>query len=86
MTEIKSPYKLQQDRTREVTFDASHDDFRDFKFRFSAHGSIDAVLANLFYQFMQAARSQLPLADSTEVEDSNIVRFNQMISTLNIRF
>lgn len=82
----QSPYKLQNDPLREVCFDVSTQDFQDFKFRFAAHGSIDAICANLFYQFVQAAKAQLPLATSVEQETTNNLRFNQMLSNLNFQF
>ena len=82
----QSPYKLAQTRNREICFDASTQDFQDFKFRFSTFASVDAICATLFYHFMQAAKSQLPLAESTEIEASNNERFNKMISNLNIQF
>lgn len=82
----QSPYKLTEAPLKEIAFDISVQDFKDFKFRFSSFGSIDAICANLFYHFMQAARSQLPLAESTQLEDDNNQRFNKMISNIEFKF
>jgi hypothetical protein len=83
----QSPYKLQSTSSlREVCFDASTQDFHDFKLRFPIHGSIDAICALLFYQFMQSAKLQLPMASSPEVEQENNERFTHMLSNLNFQF
>lgn len=83
---VHSPYKLQPTPLKEVCFDASIQDLQDFKFRFSRHGSIDGICSSLFYHFMQAAREQLPLATSEELEASNLTRFNQMLSQVTFQF
>lgn len=88
MTDSKpqSPYKSQQTQQKEVCFNVSSQDLKDFRFRFATHGSIDAIMANLFYHFVNAAREHLPLADSSETEESNNRRFAQMISELKFPF
>lgn len=83
---LQSPYKLQPNPMREICFDISKQDFQDFKFRFPAHGAIDAVCASLFYHFMRAVNSQLDLPISTEIAESNSARFNQMIANLEFKF
>ena len=82
----QSPYKSHQVQLKEVCFNVSSQDLKDFRFRFATHGSIDAIMATLFYHFTNAAREFLPLADSSETEESNNRRFAQMVSELKFPF
>lgn len=83
---IQNPYKLQPIPLKELCFDASEQDIKDFKFRFAKHGSIDGALSTLFFHFMTAAKRSIPIADTTEVELSNIARFHQMTTQLTFPF
>lgn len=85
-TKPQSPYKSQQVQQKEVCFNVSSQDLKDFRFRFATHGSTDAIMATLFYHFVNAAREHLPLADSSETEESNNRRFVQMIPELKFPF
>lgn len=83
---IQNPYKLQPIPLKELCFDASEQDIKDFKFRFPKHGSIDGVLSTLFFHFMTSVKKTIPLADTTEAETSNIARFHQMTTQLTFPF
>lgn len=83
---IQNPYKLQPAQLKELCFDASEQDIKDFKFRFAKHGSIDGALSTLFFHFMTEVKKSIPLADTTETELANIMRFHQMINQLTFPF
>lgn len=85
MSKPQSPYKNQPQALKEVCFDISEQDFKEFRFRFATHGSVDAILGSLFYHFIQSAK-QLPLAMTEEIETSNNQKFNQMIANLKFPF
>ncbi len=80
---IKSPYKIRKQETREVCFDVSITDFNELKFRLPRHGAIDAILANLYYQFVQELKAKIPLALNTQEQAYNEQLIARAISTLN---
>ena len=83
---IKSPYKVRQDETREVCFDASRDDYLQFKMRFQSHGAVDAACASLFSLFVTSIKAHLPIPTSSEEIASNEARFNQFLATTTFQF
>ena len=68
--------------TREMVFNVSVEDFNELRYRLPRHGAIDAVLSNLYHQFIIQIKAKIPLALSTEEAANNEELFKRAISTL----
>lgn len=79
---IKSPYRVKQTPTREMVFNVSIEDFNELRYRLPRYGAIDAVLSNLYHQFISQVKTKIPLAVSTEEATNNEDLFKRAISTL----
>jgi len=79
---LLSPYKLKKDPCRELCFDVSISDYDEIRFRLPRHGALDAILSNLFFQFVSQIKHKIPLPTSAEQASINEQLFCQAISTL----